>query len=66
MIKKIAPTPDGFYWEEWRGGTRIQSGWHNGSTLSGKDAEETFCSIRLTSDPAKSSGLTRSIKAERR
>lgn len=55
--------PDGFYWEEWRNGGRIQHGWHNGKTLSGENCEESFRSIRLTLDAAKSSSITRLVRA---
>lgn len=66
MSKTPVPTPDGFYWEEWRNGERIQHGWHDGKTLSGEGAEEKFRSIRLTSDRTKSSGTTRLVTAAKR
>lgn len=65
MTKKATPVPDGFYWEEWRNGERIQNGWHDGKKLGGEGAAEKFRSVRLVPDRAKSSALTRSVKAKR-
>lgn len=40
LTKKQDPAHDGFYWEEYRNGLRVASGWHNGSNLSGEDNTE--------------------------
>ncbi len=39
MTKKKAPPIDGFHWEEWRDGKLLVRGYHDGTTLDGKDAQ---------------------------
>lgn len=41
-----SPPADGYYWEEWRAGRLIASGYHDGSSLSGQDASMSQTSLR--------------------
>lgn len=42
LTKKQDPAHDGFYWEEYRNGSLVASGWHAGEDLGNSDYAESF------------------------
>lgn len=46
-------TPNGFYWEKWKGGQCVSFGWHDGTLLSGEDQTENFVTVCVAPRPFK-------------